>query len=61
MTFNQIWEFLKGKKTYIVGAIMVVWSGLHATQYIDADTFEVGVAIFTALGLWTLRHGIENQ
>ena len=54
-------DFLKGKKTYIVGAVMVVVAGLAAQGYISQTTLTTLESVLTGLGLWTLRAGIAAK
>ncbi|MEO0289581.1 MAG: hypothetical protein ABIN00_08105 [candidate division WOR-3 bacterium] len=48
---NSLWEFLKGKKTYVIGLCGLVW-GLYQNDK------EI---ILVALGLMGLRHGLESE
>jgi len=48
--FEDIWEFLKGKKTYVIGVAAVIY-GYYVN---DKDALLLG------LGLLGLRHGISN-
>lgn len=55
-----MWEFLKGKKTYIAAFVAIVWSGLYAQSYIDQHLYEVGMGILVAVGGAGIRHGIST-
>lgn len=51
-------EFLKGKKTYIVGAVTFILGGLQALGYpIPAEVY----ALLAGLGLAALRAGVSNS
>lgn len=47
----DFWDFLKGKKTYIVGILMIILGLLNGDQKM----------IFEGLGFITLRAGISNK
>lgn len=51
---------LKGKKTYLVAAAMVIVAGLHALGYIDEATFRALQGILLGGGLAALRAGVNN-
>jgi hypothetical protein len=50
-------EFLKGKKTYLVAAAMVVLSGLKAMKYIDESTFNWISMVLMSGGFVTIKAG----
>lgn len=50
-------NFLKGKKTYIVGTVVFILGGLQAIGVeVPAEAFT----LLGALGLWTLRAGVSK-
>lgn len=49
------WEALRGKKTYLAAALLVIWSGLKAQGYIDESVYQLGLSVLAALGLAALR------
>lgn len=53
-------NYLKGKKTFIAAAVMVILSGLKASGYIDESTYQLCMGIAGALGLTFLRMGMNN-
>lgn len=52
-------DFLKGKKTYIVAAVVFILGGLTALGVIDKDLAEKLAIILTGTGLATLRASIK--
>lgn len=48
-------EWLKGRKTYLVAAAMVVVSGLHGMKYIDDTTFNMLMGLLGGAGFATLK------
>lgn len=56
-TVNQVREFLKGKKTYMVVAVTFVLGGLQAC---GVDVPEAVYVLLGALGLGTLRAGVNK-
>ncbi len=53
--------FLEGKKTYIVGAIMVILAIAKGQGWINSDTYAEVTGIMVGLGLWTLRVGMNGK
>ncbi len=51
---------LEGKKTYIVGAVMILLTIAKGQGWITADTYAEVTGILAGLGLWTLRAGISK-
>ena len=49
-TLTTIWNYLSGKKTYILGVSGLIWGTYTSNEEI----------IYTALGLMGLRHGVSN-
>lgn len=58
---NQLWNTLKGWKTYIVAGVMIVIAGLHAQGYITADQLELLELVLLGLLGGALRHGIATE
>lgn len=54
-----MWEFLKGKKTYLVAFAGVIVAGLHGMGYIDTNVFELLMGILGSFGLASVRHGMN--
>lgn len=55
---NEIWTFLKGKKTYIIGIVIAI---LGVLQGLDIFTLpEWAWPIIAAAGLATLRAGVNK-
>jgi hypothetical protein len=52
--------WLRGKKTYIVAAAMIVAAGLRHQQYINDDTFAILEGLLAGGGLATLRAGVSK-
>lgn len=50
-----------GWKTYVVGALAVVWSGLYGTGFITEETYLAGMGILNGLGWGALRHGVAKS
>ncbi len=49
---------LKGFRTYIAGAALVVLAGLKATNKIDQPTYEAALAFLGGIGLLALRAAV---
>ena len=54
-------DALKGKKTYILGAAMILLSGLKAQGYIGDDVFKIVQALLLGGGLIALRAGVAKS
>ena len=52
-------NFLKGKKTYLVAALMVVLSGLESQGFISKEQSVQLMTLLTGLGFAALRHGTK--
>ena len=52
---------LEGKRTYLVGFILVVLSGLKAQGYLDQATYDVVFNALVGVGLVTLRMGMQKK
>lgn len=52
---------LSGWKTYVVAALMVILSGLHAQGYIGDSLFGTLSTLLTGLGLGFLRAGVKTD
>ena len=57
----KVIDWLKGKKTYISGTLMVVLSGLMAQGYLTPDQYAAILAFLAGIGLITLRAGVAKQ
>lgn len=58
---KQLWDTLKGYKTYIV-AVWAISYALYGYYYLHQMTFEqMMMFIFGALGISGLRHGISTE
>jgi hypothetical protein len=55
--FQQIKDFVDGKKTYIIGAILFVTGGLQALGYVVPEWVY---AVEVSLGLGALRAGVSK-
>lgn len=53
-------DFFKGKKTYIVMVLGVIFNGLVASGHVDASVLPMVNSILAFLGLGTLRAGISK-
>jgi hypothetical protein len=53
-------QFIRGKKTYIVAAIMVLATGLKAFGVIDQPAYEAAMGVMAAFGFGALRAGVEK-
>ena len=53
-------NWISGYKTYIIGFLMVVLSGLLAQGYISADVFTILEGILLGGGLAALRAGVAK-
>lgn len=51
---------LKGKKTYLIAAVLFILGGLQATGNIDKQTYETIAAFLLPAGLATLRSGVKK-
>ena len=56
----KIKALLSGKKSYIVAALLVILSGLHAQGYITVEEYQLILGILGGLGLAALRAGISK-
>jgi hypothetical protein len=54
---GKLFGWLKGKKTYTTGTLMVILTGLKAQGYIDDATYETIMGILLGAGVITLRAG----
>jgi hypothetical protein len=57
---KKLIEFLKGKKTYVVGLLMAFGTFAQAVGWIDTPTWEKVMGILAALGIVALRAGINK-
>lgn len=56
----NLFEKLKGKKTYIVAAVIAVVNLLAAFGVIDAEQIESINLVLAALGVGTIRHAMAK-
>lgn len=57
---QKLIELLKGKKTYIVAAVMAIATFVHLMGWIDAPTLAKVEVFLASIGLATLRAGITK-
>ena len=50
---------MKGYKTYLVGFLVVVATGLRGLDYITEDTYQAVMGLLAGAGLYTLRSAIK--
>lgn len=55
---KSLWDYLQGKKTYLIAAAMVVASGLYAQGYLSAEVYKIVEGVLLGGGLATLRAGL---
>jgi hypothetical protein len=58
-SFKATWEFLKGKKTFILSFLGVIVTGLFSQGYIDETLFTSFMTILGSLGFATIRSAIK--
>lgn len=54
-------DWFNGKKTYIVGAVLVVVAGLYARGLIDETTYKWLEGLLLGTGVITLRAGVTKS
>ncbi len=54
-------EFLKGKKTYIVGAVSLVLAGLNIFHVIQPDTYEQLLGFLLPFGVFAVRSAMTTE
>lgn len=54
-----MWEFLKGKKTYIVAAMTITYA-LVVQGWQLGDWASAMDMVFVALGMGSIRHGMNK-
>lgn len=52
--------WLKGKKSYIIGFLMILVGGLRQQNYIDESTFRLLETFLLGGGIMSLRAGISK-
>ena len=57
---NQIWEWLKGKKTYLIAALVPIGVFFQSMGWISANTWHKIFTLLVGLGLVTLRSSIAD-
>ena len=55
-----MFNFLSGRKTYLIVFVGVIFNGLYAMGYIPADCVPVVNVILGFLGLGALRAGVAK-
>ena len=58
-SLKAVWEFLRGKKTYIAVAIGVIMAGLYGQGYISEQVYVEVTGILGMVGLATIRHAVK--
>lgn len=56
-----MYNWLKGKKTYIIAAVLIVLNGMVALGYLSNEQINQINVLLGALGLATLRAGVTKQ
>ena len=54
-------NFLKGRKTYLVAAVIFVLGGLKALNVVDDHTYTMIVTLVAPLGVVALRSAVGNN
>ena len=54
-------QWLEGKKTLIVAAVLGLATVLKTLGYIDEDTFQQVYGLFVAAGLVTIRQAVTTE
>ena len=60
-TMNNIWSFLKGKKSYIVAFLIGVVAMATSLGWIQPETALTFYGLLGAGGVASLRHGINSK
>ena len=62
-TFKAWWDFLEGKKTNIIGTVLVVIGVLYVLGIIEIDVTRLKglLVILNGAGLITLRMGMKHD
>lgn len=58
---DKLKGMLDGKKTYLIGAGMVVISGLKAQGHIDDSTYGILLGLLNGAGFAALRAGLAKK
>jgi len=61
MDYKKVWEYLKGKKSYLIAGLFIIVAGLKGEGFITPDQYDIIVTVLGAMGLASLRHGIQNR
>ncbi len=56
----KFFEFLKGKKTYIISGVAVVLAGLCQFDVISQDQYQMILSFLAPVGVFTLRAGLKK-
>ena len=51
----------KGKRTYLIAALMVILGGLKATGLLSEEVYKAIMALLAPLGLATLRSSVTTE
>ena len=51
--------FLKGYRSYIVGALIFLLGGFKALGWVDEDFYQSALAILLGAGAWSIRAAIK--
>jgi hypothetical protein len=51
---------LKGKKTYLVGAVTILVTGAYYAGYMDETTYKLVSGVLIGLGWMALRAGVTK-
>jgi len=58
--FKEFWNFLEGKKTNIVGALIIVLAVLSLFDVIPKDKLNEFISLMVGLGFLAVRSGINK-
>ena len=53
-------NWLSGKKTYLIAAVMIVVAGLYSQGFISAEVYKIVEGVLVGGGLATLRAGVAK-
>lgn len=55
---KKLFEALKGKKTYLIGALSLILAGLHEFKIIEPSTYDSWMYILAPLGVMAFRAAV---
>jgi len=58
---DKVTNFLKGKKTYLVVAVAIVFNTLVQLGYVDPSNVQYVNIVLGALGIGALRAGVSGK